>query len=176
MQKTLTRYLLDSDVLISAKNLHYNPKFCGVFWSWINEAHNAGNLFSVDKVKNELLSGGDKDVLYEWATRTNLSSFFLKTNQCAKQWGALSAWAHSPAKAFKEVAKAKFLDIESADAWLIAYAAEHKDCVIVTNEVSAPFSKSSIKLPDAAAHLGVKTTTIFDLLCRHSGSNFIFSP
>ena len=176
MQKSPIRYLLDSDVLIAAKNLHYNPKFCGVFWVWVLAAHEAGNLFSIDKVKDELLSGGKEDVLNEWSSNALLNNFFLKTTQSVNQWKKLSVWAHSPAKSFKEAAKTKFLDAESADAWLVAYAASHGDCVIVTNEVSAPFSKSSIKLPDAAEHLGVRTTSIFDLLCRHSERNFIYIP
>lgn len=169
------RYLLDSDVLIAAKNLHYNPKFCGLFWAWINAAHNAERVYSIDKVKHELLAGGKEDVLYNWANNASLSNFFLKTNQSGSQWSKLVTWANSADKSFKPAARAKFLDIDSADAWLIAYAAQHNDFVIVTNEVSSPFSKASIKLPDAAAHLGVRTTTVFELLGLHSQQNFTFT-
>jgi hypothetical protein len=169
------RYLLDSDVLITAKNLHYNPRFCGLFWSWISHAHKANHLFSLDKVKDELLVGNEEDELHSWAKDPQLLGFFLSSVGCASHWGKLATWANLPKNSFKEVAKAKFLDIDSADAWLIAYAAEHKDCVIVTNEVSSPFSKASIKLPDAAAHLGVKTINLFQLLNRHSAENFKFN-
>jgi hypothetical protein len=170
------RYLLDSDVLISAKNLHYNPQFCGAFWSWIVDAHHAGAVFSIDKVKNELLAGGDKDVLRLWAQEPALSGFFLKSNGGINQWRGLATWAQSPQKAFKATAQAKFLDIESADAWLIAYAAFAGGYTIVTNEKSAPESKKFIKLPDAAAAAGVKTTTLFEVLSQHSSNNFQFSP
>ena len=30
-------YLLDSDVFIQAKNLHYGFDFCPAFWDWIDE-------------------------------------------------------------------------------------------------------------------------------------------
>ena len=170
-----TRYLLDSDVLITAKNLHYNPRFCGMFWSWISHAHKGQKVFSIDKVRDELLVGDVDDELYGWAKDPDLSDFFLSSSGCASHWGRLAAWANLPKNAFKEVAKAKFLDVDSADAWLIAFAAHNKDCVIVTNEVSSPFSKASIKLPDAAAHLGVTTINLFQLLNRHSSHNFTFS-
>ncbi|RXZ36639.1 DUF4411 family protein [Oxalobacteraceae bacterium CAVE-383] len=173
MPKT-DRYLLDSDVLITAKNLHYNPKFCGMFWSWVSQAHKSGNIFSIDKVREELLVGDVKDPLHKWAKDPALNKFFLSSQECTAHWTKLANWANLPEKSFKEVAKVKFLDVDSADAWLIAYAVEHQDCVIVTNEVSSPFSKVSIKLPDAAKHMGVKTTTLFSLLERHSADNFTF--
>jgi hypothetical protein len=131
-------------------------------------------LFSIDKVRDELLVGDVNDELHGWAKEPVLSDFFLSSSGCAGQWRRLATWANLPKNGFKEVAKAKFLEIDSADAWLIAYAAEHKDCVIVTNEVSSPFSKASIKLPDAAAHLGVATINLFQLLHRHSSHNFSF--
>lgn len=170
------RYLIDSDVLITAKNLHYNPSYCSAFWSWIQNAHQGGKVFSIDKVKNELLAGGRDDVLYEWAQGHSLTGFFLKSGVSAPQWARLANWANSPQKSFKETAKTKFLDAESADAWLIAYAAHHGGYTIVTNEISAPESKKSIKLPDAAAAVGVKTTTLFEVLSAHSGKDFHFTP
>lgn len=175
MPSTL-RYLLDSDVLIAAKNLHYNPSFCGAFWTWILNAHQAGRLYSIDKVKDELLAGGRDDVLYGWAQHTSLAGFFLKSNVGVAQWGKLAAWAQQPEKAFKPAAQAKFLNVDSADAWLIAYAAHAGDCVIITNEQPAPESKKFIKLPDAAAAVGVQTANMFDVLRIHSGHNFEFAP
>jgi hypothetical protein len=169
------RYLLDSDVLITAKNLHYNPQFCDAFWSWIVDAHKAESVFSIDKVKDELLAGGETDVLYSWAQRPDLAEFFLPSSPGIANWGKLATWAASPTKGFKPAAQAKFLDVNSADAWLIAFAAYAGQYVIVTNEQPAPESKKSIKLPDAAAVLGVKTTTLFDVLRAHSGANFKYA-
>jgi hypothetical protein len=168
------RYLLDSDVLITAKNLHYNPQFCGAFWRWVQDAHQAGKVFSIDKVKSELLAGGRTDVLYSWVQEPQLADFFLKSADGVAQWKKLATWAQSPEKAFKASAQAKFLDANSADAWLIAYAAHTGDCTIVTNEKPAPESKKYIKLPDAAAAVGVPTTTLFEVLRAHSGADFSF--
>jgi hypothetical protein len=169
------RYLLDSDVLIAAKNLYYNPQYCEAFWSWVLDAHQANRVFSIDKVKKELLNKGRKDVLSEWAKKPGLSNFFLKSGPSVGQWSKLAAWAQSPVKSFKPAAQAKFLHVDSADAWLIAFAAHHGDYVIVTNEVPEPEAKKAIKLPDAAAELSVKTITLFEVLRNHCGKNFKFT-
>lgn len=42
-------YLLDSDVFIQAKNLHYGFDFCPAFWAWIDERHAAGTVFSIER-------------------------------------------------------------------------------------------------------------------------------
>jgi hypothetical protein len=169
------RFLLDSDVLISAKNLHYNPKYCGAFWDWILQAHQVGKILSIDKVRDELQVGKEEDVLHAWSQRPELSDFFVSTKAATAQWGKLALWATTRTPTYLPAAQAKFLDVKSADAWLIAYASTQEDVTVVTNEKAEPFSKRSIKLPDAAAALGVKTTTLFELLYLHAQGTFTFS-
>ncbi|MDR6586359.1 DUF4411 family protein [Herbaspirillum frisingense] len=166
------RYLLDSDVLIGAKNIYYRPNFCVGFWDWIQAGHSSGHIFSIDKVKGELLNGKKTDVLYDWAQRPELKDFFLPSTGSAAKWGDLSRWATSGS--FLPAAQAKFLNADSADAWLIAYAAHEGNYTVVTNEVGEPLSKRSIKLPDAANVLNVETISLFDLLQRHACNTFEF--
>ena len=52
-------YLLDSDVFIQAKNLHYGFDFCPGFWDWIDMANAAGTVISIENVRIELLGGND---------------------------------------------------------------------------------------------------------------------
>ena len=40
-------YLLDSDVFIQAKNLHYGFDFCPAFWEWLLARNSAGVVFSM---------------------------------------------------------------------------------------------------------------------------------
>jgi hypothetical protein len=47
-------YLLDTNVFIEAKNRHYGFDFCPGFWDWIDQAHQDGTVFSIDKVASEL--------------------------------------------------------------------------------------------------------------------------
>lgn len=171
------RYLLDSNVLIAAKSLYYKPGFCTVFWSWIDDAHSGGQVFSIDKVKKELMAGDADDHLVGWAAERG-EEFFLPTKGTLYQWRHLAEWAENRTPAFKESAKEKFLQAEAADAWLIAFAAHHGDYTIVTNEVSRPDSKKSIQLPDAAAALRIPTISLFDLLdtCAHNNFSFRHHP
>lgn len=50
-------YLLDSNVFIQAKNLHYGFDFCPAFWDWIDSRHDDAVLFSIDRVRDELIGG-----------------------------------------------------------------------------------------------------------------------
>lgn len=40
-------YLLDANVFIAAKNLHYGLDFCPAFWEWLIERNQAGRVFSI---------------------------------------------------------------------------------------------------------------------------------
>jgi hypothetical protein len=42
-------YLLDSDVFIQAKNLHYGLDFCPAFWDWLIASNATGIVFSIEK-------------------------------------------------------------------------------------------------------------------------------
>jgi hypothetical protein len=43
-------YLLDSDVFIQAKNLHYGLDFCPPFWEWLVRSNAADRVFSIEKL------------------------------------------------------------------------------------------------------------------------------
>jgi len=59
------RYLLDANVFIQAKNLHYGFDFCPAFWEWLVVQNGAGTVASIEKVADELASG--EDDLTSWA-------------------------------------------------------------------------------------------------------------
>lgn len=61
----MTTYLLDANVFIQAKNLHYGFEFCPAFWEWIDRANAAGAVFSIERVGDEIRAGDDE--LAEWA-------------------------------------------------------------------------------------------------------------
>lgn len=59
------KYLLDSDVFIQAKNLHYGLDFCPAFWDWLVTANLNEQVFSIEKVGDEIEAGADE--LATWA-------------------------------------------------------------------------------------------------------------
>lgn len=68
-------YLLDADVFIRAKNLHYVLDFCPAFWDWLITKNLNGKVFSVEKVEDEVMAV--KDELSDWASSRG-SGFFLR--------------------------------------------------------------------------------------------------
>ncbi len=170
-----TRYLLDTDVLVASKRIHYHPNFCQMFWDWVDVGHAKSAFYSIDRVKAELLSGNEEDLLSEWCKRPKLKDFFLSTKNATPKWTELAQWAEGRQPKYKPAALAKFLTAKSADAWLVAYAAANGGWTIVTNEVPAPQSQKDVKLPDAAAALGVPSISLHQLLRNHAKSNFTYS-
>jgi hypothetical protein len=57
-------YLLDANVFIQAKNLHYGLDFCPAFGDWLVENNTAGKVFSIEKVGDEIDAGDDD--LAQW--------------------------------------------------------------------------------------------------------------
>jgi hypothetical protein len=68
-------YLLDANVFIQAKNLHYGFDFCPAFWDWLMEQNAVRKVFSIEKVGDEIEAGADE--LSGWAEKQG-SSFFCQ--------------------------------------------------------------------------------------------------
>lgn len=84
-------YLLDSDVFIQAKNLHYGLDFCPAFWDWLVEAHANGLVLSIEKVGDEIEAGADE--LSEWAAGRG-SAFFVRPDAAIlPALATVSEWA-----------------------------------------------------------------------------------
>lgn len=52
-------FLLDANVMIAAKNLHYGFDFCPGFWDWLVTSNASGKTFSIEKVGDEIRAGDD---------------------------------------------------------------------------------------------------------------------
>ena len=84
-------YLLDANVFIQAKNLHYGLDFWPAFWDWLVEANAAKSVFSIEKVGDEIAAGADD--LSVWAAARG-PAFFLKPDPALLQaLASVSAWA-----------------------------------------------------------------------------------
>lgn len=68
-------YLLDANVFMQAKNLHYGFDFCPAFWEWLTTQNIAGKVFSIEKVEDEILAGDDD--LSLWSKERG-AGFFLR--------------------------------------------------------------------------------------------------
>lgn len=149
-------HLLDANVFIQAKNLHYGLDFCPAFWDWIEAANLRQTVFSIEKVGDELLSGADE--LADWA-RQRGDTFFLKPDSpLVPSLQMTSQWANNGN--YDPAAVTTFLQV--ADFYLVAHAHAHGH-IVVTHEVVAN-SLKKIKIPNACIDLGVKCMTPFEML------------
>ena len=155
-------YIVDSDVFITAKNLYYAFDICPGFWLSVLHFHENGRVYSIDRVRNELLMGREDEDLVKWVKNEVPTEFFLPvdTQSVLDSYTEVMLWVQSHSR-FLDAAKAKFAT--GADGWLVAYARVH-GVIVVTNEQSAPDSRREIKLPDVCDHFDVSRTGLFSLL------------
>jgi hypothetical protein len=139
-------YLLDANVFIQAKNLHYGPDFCPAFWDWLIRENAAGTVFSIEKVGDELQAGADD--LAIWASARGVGFFLPPDAAVVNAFGQVSMWANS--QSYEPAAISTFLQV--ADYYLVAHALAH-GFIIVTHEIASA-STRRIKIPNAASASG----------------------
>lgn len=157
-------YLLDANVFIQAKKLHYGFDFCPAFWDWLIVQNAASNVFSIEKVGDELEAGGDE--LATWAAARGLRFFLKPDATILRSLPLVSAWAAG--QAYDPAAVNTFLQV--ADYYLVAHALASGH-TIVTHEIAST-TRKRIKIPDACIGLGVKCMTPFEML-RREGARFV---
>lgn len=153
-------YLLDANVFITAKNLHYGFDFAPGFWEWLDRGHSAGLLCSVDAVGHELAAGADE--LSTWSA--SRGALFLRPDSATlPSLQTVARWATS--SGFTSSAVHTFLD--SADYQLVAYAHAHGHTV-VTHERPAPEARRRILIPNACVAMGVPWIDPYTMLRREN--------
>ena len=98
-------YVLDSDVLIQAKDEYYAFDLCPGFWDWLGRENAAGRLASVNAVKDELERGNDE--LSRWATARGAAFFVPVDERTNGAMAAVAGWVQ--AADFRDDAKRVFL-------------------------------------------------------------------
>ena len=150
-------YLLDANTLIEAKNTWYAFDLCPGFWSWIEDAHNSGQVFSTAGIRKELLNGNDQ--LAAWA-KQRPAGFFLPDDAASlAEMPNVSTWVTS--QNFQPDAIRQFMS--GADPFLVAYAKAHGHTV-VTHERHQPGQRNRVKIPTVCAALGVACDHTFTVL------------
>ena len=155
-------YLIDSDVLITAKNRYYAFLICPGFWKSVLYNHSCGYLHSIDRVRQELLRGSKDDDLVQRVGQLVPADFFLPSDgsEVVAACREVISWVrHYPQ--YQAEAKAKFAS--GADGWLVAHGIVTEQ-TIVTNEQPRPGSRSVIKLPDVCHGFNVQFEDTFAML------------
>ncbi len=135
------RYLLDTNIFIQARNLHYGFDFCPAFWEWLVAQNAAGIVGSIDKVSDELVAGGDD--LSDWAKARGDAFFLPPDDLVVPALGRVSAWANG--QTYERAAIATFLQV--ADYWLVSHALAHRCTVSLTRCPQRRFVRSRYPTP-----------------------------
>ncbi len=155
-------YLIDSDVLIDAKNFHYGFDLVPGFWTWIEKAHLAGKVFVVQKIADEVY--GQSDELAAWMKAQPDSFRLAPQEEDVPCMQAVAEWAQN-CERLRQSAIATFLNC--GDFYIISQALRH-GYTVVTQELPAPESKTSVKIPDACMAVGVDWVSPFEMLRREN--------
>jgi hypothetical protein len=151
-------FLLDANVLITAKRDYYRFPVFPCYWAWLVSKNADAVVYSIDAVKDEITVGADD--LSKWAK--GHPGFFQAPDASVTAAAAgVSAWVNDPARPYLPAARAAFF--ASADYWLVAHALA-KGWIVVTHERPDPQSKRRVKIPDVCTGVGAAFVDPFDLL------------
>jgi hypothetical protein len=110
-------YLLDANVFIAAKNLHYGFDFCPAFWDWLIRGHQTGKVFTIEKVMSELKAG--QDMLAQWVAHLPTTFSLMPDAGTVESLIKVAQWVNAQPN-YSPAAKSTFLQI--ADYYLVAQA------------------------------------------------------
>jgi hypothetical protein len=151
-------YVLDANVFIQAKNLHYGLDFCPAFWQWLLEKNAEGRVFSIDKIADELDAGDDELTTWKQQHGTNL---FIKTNaNVISHLSTVNSWVVQ--QQYEPAAIHTFFQV--ADFYLIGHALADQH-IVVTHEIPANSTKR-IKIPNVCSGLNITFITQYEMLRR----------
>lgn len=145
-------YLLDTNVLIAAKNDHYGFDFCPALWSWLDESNGAGVVRSVERVFDELIE------LSEWA-RARRPFFLPLSAEDVRAVAEINRWSNDSPD-YDPAAKAELAG--AADSFLVAQAKAGNHTIVTHERISD--GRKRIKIRNAAAAHGVEWCTPFHML------------
>ncbi len=150
-------YLLDANCFIQVKKW-YGLDFCPGYWDWLDRENGAGNLYSIDKVRDEILAGNDD--LAAWARQRGPNFFLSVDNDAANRVQQIATWlTQSSGLAPHQISE--FLS--GADPWLIGFALAHNHTV-VTNESLVASNSKKVKVPNICQQFGVVYTALVPVI------------
>ena len=157
-------YLLDSDVFINAKNRHYGFDIVPAFWDWLDQAHEAGRVFTVAACADEVMAVADE--LAEWMSSRRATMALIPGADDTTALQTVSTWAVGVPQ-YTQGAVAQFLSVGD---YFLAQALRH-GFTVVTHEEPAPLAQKRVKIPDACRGVGVNYISPFQMP-RAEGARF----
>ncbi len=151
-------YLLDANVLITAKNSYYGFDRVPEFWEWLVHVASHGRVKMPVEIYDEIKDGND--ALAVWVRdQTNKDALLLDEDVDPQIVARVIDSGYATDLTDVEVEKI------GRDPFLIAYALADKDRCVVATEVSKPTAiRANRRIPDVCKTLGVKCKDTFAFL------------
>lgn len=163
-------YVVDSNFFIQAHRVTYPLDIAFSFWNKVKQLAETGIIISIDKVKKEIYDKNDD--LKAWCIDNLPDDFFKDTSAVMVAYSQVTMWAVSRSSHYQANALNEFLDALEADAFIVAYTlADSDNRVVVTQEISEPFRRNKVKIPDACLALNVRFVNTMDMF-RQLGETF----
>lgn len=156
------KYVIDTNILITAWNNTYPFDTFKSLWEWLKRKMVSGEIIICDSVYNEIKSF--KDDLWNWldgVIKNNSINIENKSN--TEIINSYSIVINEANRNPNYTSSALTVFGGNADGWIIAHALAN-NYVLVTEEKSSLGSKKSVKIPDICFSLGVKVTNTIGML------------
>jgi predicted nucleic acid-binding protein len=150
-------WCIDANIFIESAHVRLPHDIFPAFWDALHRALQTGQCVAIAEVKNEITKV--ENPLTKWAKTAPFVANDDASTIAAMEHVVRAVEAHLPA--YRDHAKTKFLDC--ADPWVIAFCKAHGH-TLVTHEVSAPKSLTSVKIPDIAHAVGVTVVGLNGML------------
>ncbi|MRU15816.1 DUF4411 family protein [Roseovarius sp. A21] len=153
-------YLIDANVLITAKNLYYPLDRIPQFWEWLIDMGEAGNIKMPREIHDEICERDNP--LGDWARddHTKEALLLLEDPDPALVQRVVQHGYEGDHPDFTDGQ----LENIGRDAFIVSYGLADTSRVIVTKEVSAPKKRmGNRKIPDACNDCGVNWCTDWDM-------------
>ena len=153
-------FLLDANVIITAKDSYYAIDQVPEFWPWLVHHGNAGTLKMPRETLDEVSPGSrSDDAFYKWRRdKTTTNALLLDEEADPAIVARVIAEGYAPDLTDDE------LSVIGADPFLVAYALARLERVVVTTEVLAPSKqRHNRRLPDVCARFGIRSINTFQL-------------
>jgi len=159
-----SRYCLDTNVFIQAKNGPYGLDIVPSFWEFLDDQADEEAICSSKVVYEELARG--EDDLADWVKDRKDGGMFVEPDEEIQAVFANIAdyvenkYANHQARPF----------LDDADPWVIAQA-KVEGAVVVTHEKLVNDESAKVKIPNICVHFGVNYVDTYKML-RELGAHF----
>lgn len=156
-------YVLDANVLITARDQYYGFNMVPEFWAWLLHQAAAGTVKLPWEVLEEVTGGSDQkgqDPLFNWVTNKANRKVLDLGEATFEHVDRVLTVGYSPTLTHEQVA------LKQGDAFVLAHAlVDPANRCVVSNEVSQPRkAPHNRKLPDAARALNIRCINTFEFV------------